>query len=449
MQSSFILKKADADNHLGKENSGEASVEGKEGHTGSVEEMWESLEEKHGDDAGQDGGIVQGGGDDFDGFRRLQTSSEVRQADRVQLALGRHQGCEAGGSFPNDSEERETREDGSKGQGRDSEAHSGPSEGELMDSSSTRGKALAVKGRMVGKLLSRLQRAKAGGGGSTSGPEGGEGIAEEVVSLPMPQGRVTVELSVTGSYVAFVTGRSCASLAARQEDTERAGDTSDTAGHAESEGNGDCVQEGGRLRGWKGFRYDRVFKDVLMHEEVDWRDAAADAAKSRRQVILGDGSLVMELLRDEGGSGWFLTALRVWVPTCTSEVRARSAALPSCPLLLTTQEFRHESSTGQNVDDQALERVLDRTADLDRVMATSDRLLGRFKGQSRAVKVWMSQAAGGGGAETLLHATVVPPVNDGFPRHCAWTRSMSVPLISGASLHSGGVVRERALEAPQ
>jgi len=72
---------------------------------------------------------------------------------------------------------------------------------------------------------------------------------------------------------------------------------------------------------------------VALHTEVDTNDAKADAANTHRQLVLGDGSVEIQLLRDEGGSGWFLSGLRVCVPACEAEVMDQCVYSSYCPAL--------------------------------------------------------------------------------------------------------------------
>jgi len=116
--------------------------------------------------------------------------------------------------------------------------------------------ALALKSRLVGKVVTHLRQARAGGDGGGAGGGGGEGgggegMADEMVSLPMPAGAVTVDVTVTGSYVALVTGRACPRTDLEEEDEHGLEDAA-----AEEHRRGD-VGAGRRDRGWREFRYTR------------------------------------------------------------------------------------------------------------------------------------------------------------------------------------------------
>ena len=83
--------------------------------------------------------------------------------------------------------------------------------------------------------------------------------------------------------------------------------------------------------------------------------------------------------------------------SCTPQVRVRCAALPSCSFLLSMEALEpagrnNDSCNGRNVDDAARWRVPGGGSEESEavrmlVAVCSGKLLGRFKGMSRAVKV--------------------------------------------------------------
>ena len=86
--------------------------------------------------------------------------------------------------------------------------------------------------------------------------------------------------------------------------------------------------------------YRETFSKVCVHKDVDVKDVEADTGTTVMWVSQGRGRLRMKLARDQGGSGWFLTAVHFVVSASPKEVLCRSASLLSIPTGLKTQTAR-------------------------------------------------------------------------------------------------------------
>ncbi len=90
--------------------------------------------------------------------------------------------------------------------------------------------------------------------------------------------------------------------------------------------------------------YREKFSKVCVHKDVDVKDVEADNGTTVMWVSSGRGRLRMKLVRDQGGSGWFLTALHFLVSASPKEVQRRWAALSSIPTVLKNQTARYVRS---------------------------------------------------------------------------------------------------------
>jgi hypothetical protein len=116
---------------------------------------------------------------------------------------------------------------------------------------------------------------------------------------------------------------------------------SDSSGEMPGAGGGGGEGGGG---GGKEVVYHEKFSKVCVHKDVDVKDVETDTGTTVMWVSQGRGRLRMKLVRDQGGSGWFLTALHFVVSASPKEVLRRSAALSSIPTGLKTQTARYVRS---------------------------------------------------------------------------------------------------------
>ena len=187
-------------------------------------------------------------------------------------------------------------------------------------------------------------------GGVGREDEGGESQAAKQVSrTPMPSlpHGVDIEVSVSGAYLAIITGRH--PLPPTSVSHRLAGKT---------------VPE-------QEFQISEIFRAVKVHVQVDITNPETDSAEHNlvRRVRLeggaGGGRLELMLVRDQGGLDWFLTEVSYLLRPDPEQLMARKQALPDRKLAvsaLTPSRARNS-------------------------------VMGRFKGHSKAVKLeWLPES---------------------------------------------------------